>query len=118
MYRKQTKSKQTLAVSKSYEGEWIEEKVNRIANNKEPIRDGAPLVYTERKDGVLPDYNIRTDRFEVAVEAMDKIHKSQLAKREARLKAIREGNDQKDNNNVNENNLKAVAGGKPIEGTN
>lgn len=45
----------------------------RITNNKEPITDSAPLVYTERKDGVLPDYNIRTDRMEKALEAMDRV---------------------------------------------
>ena len=37
-----------------YEGETIEQKVNRIVNNNEPITDGAPIIFTERKDGVLP----------------------------------------------------------------
>ena len=45
-----------------YEGEQIEEKVRRIVNNNEPITDGAPIIFTEKKDGVLPEYNIRTDR--------------------------------------------------------
>ena len=53
--------------------------------NKEPIDNSRGLVYTERKDGVLPAYDIRTDRFELAVEATDKIAKSYLAKREERL---------------------------------
>ncbi|NLE03777.1 MAG: hypothetical protein GX638_03105 [Crenarchaeota archaeon] len=64
-----------------YEGECIENKVNRILINKEPITDGAPLIYTKRQDGVLPGYDIRTDRFEVAIEAMDKVSKSKLTKR-------------------------------------
>ena len=38
----------------------IEEKVRRIVNNNEPITDGAPIIFTEKKDGVLPEYNIRT----------------------------------------------------------
>ena len=42
------------------EGEYIEEKVRRITENNEPIEDGAPIIYTERKDGVNPAYNIRT----------------------------------------------------------
>ena len=68
--------KKSAVVSKltgveAYVGESIEHKVRRIVNNKEPIKDGAPLIYTERKDGVQPSYNIRTDRFEVAVEAMN-----------------------------------------------
>lgn len=81
MYKKQKQNKTTLQVNKAYEGESIEEKVRRIVNNKEPIKDGAPLIYTDRKDGVQPGYDIRTDRFEVAVEAMDKVTKSYIAKR-------------------------------------
>ena len=64
-----------------YEGESIENKVNRILINKEPITDGAPLIYTKRADGVLAGYNIRTDRFDVAIDAMDKVSKSKLSKR-------------------------------------
>ena len=37
----------------TYEGEYIEEKVARVVENKEPIEDGAPIIYTERKNGVL-----------------------------------------------------------------
>ena len=33
----------------AYEGELIETKVKRITVNEEPIKDGAPLVYTEKK---------------------------------------------------------------------
>ncbi|MEM0173216.1 MAG: hypothetical protein QXI16_01765 [Sulfolobaceae archaeon] len=39
------------------------------------------MIYTNRKDGVLPGYNIRTDRFDVAIDAMDKVAMSKLAKR-------------------------------------
>lgn len=31
------------------------------------------IAYTEKKDGVKPEYDIRTDRFEIAREAMEKI---------------------------------------------
>ena len=48
----------------TFEGETIEEKVERIVTNKEPISDGAPMIYTEKSAGVLPAYNIRTDRFD------------------------------------------------------
>ena len=43
------------------DGESIENKVCRITENNEPITDGAPIIYTNREDGVLPAYNIRTD---------------------------------------------------------
>ena len=49
-----------------FEGEQIEEKVRRIVNNNEPITDGAPIIFTEKKDGVLPEYNIRTDRWPIS----------------------------------------------------
>lgn len=68
----------------SYIGETIEAKIRRILNNKEPITDTAPLVYTERKDGVKPEYDIRTDRFEIAVDAQDYIDRANKAKREER----------------------------------
>ena len=62
MYRKIKASRTNLVYNNSVEGETIEEKIRRITNNKEPITDGAPLVYTDRKDGVRPEYDIRTDR--------------------------------------------------------
>lgn len=84
---KYKKSRQTsLRVNKGYEGETIEMKIFRIVNNKEPITDGAPLVYTDRKEGVKPETDIRTDRWEIAVEAMDTVYQAQIAKREERHK--------------------------------
>lgn len=61
-------------------------------SNKEPITDGAPAIYTERRDGVEAQYDIRTDRFEIAIEAMDKVAGSYKAKREERLKIEDEKN--------------------------
>ena len=77
------------------EGETIEQKIERIVHNGEPIKDGAPIVFTERKDGVIPAYNPRTDRFEVAVEAMDKVTKSHLAKRQENLERLHGKNEPK-----------------------
>lgn len=64
-----------------YEGETIEKKVARITLTKEPITDTAPIIYTEKKDGVLPAYNIRTDRFDLAIDAYDKIEMERIAKK-------------------------------------
>ena len=61
-------------------GESIEDKVRRITENNEPITDGAPIIYTNREDGVLPAYNIRTDRWEVAQAAMEAVNQANLAK--------------------------------------
>ena len=65
---------------KTYEGESIEDKVLRITKNNEPIEDTAPLIYTEKKDGVLPQYDIRTDKWEVAQQAMDEVNKTRITK--------------------------------------
>lgn len=62
------------------DGESIENKVRRITENNEPITDGAPIIYTNREDGVLPAYNIRTDRWDIAQQAMDAVNQANLAK--------------------------------------
>lgn len=85
MYRNYRQNKkETLKHNKSYEGETIEQKVFRVTNNKEPIKDGAPLTYTDRSEGVKPSYNIRTDRWDVAADAMDKVTKAIIAKRDGK----------------------------------
>lgn len=69
----------------TYQAEPREVKLRKIisgeANNME---DGVfPTIYTEKKDGVQPEFDIRTDRFEVAIDAIDKINQSvanQIAK--------------------------------------
>lgn len=73
------------------EGELIEEKVKRLVEEKAPINDGAPIIFTERKDGVLPAYDIRTDRWNIAQEAMEKNMKAVSAKRKMDYDAILSG---------------------------
>jgi hypothetical protein len=80
IYRKRRKS--NIGCVEKLEGEPIEWKIERIVSNKEPIEDGAPEIFTERSEGVISAYNIRTDRWEVAAEAMDKVQASIQAKRE------------------------------------
>lgn len=75
------KNKTELKVNKSYEGEPLEHTLARITTTKEPIEATSPQMYTERSQGVLPETDIRTDRWEIAREAMDKVHKTQIAKR-------------------------------------
>lgn len=90
MYKKNKLNKTSINVNNGYIGETIEEKVRRIVINKEPISDGAPLIYTERKNGVEPQYNVRTDRFEIAVDAMTAGAKSEQAKRENKPNSLGE----------------------------
>lgn len=82
MIKFEIKNNTTLEVNDSVEGETIETKIERIVENNEPISDGAPLIWTDRKDGVLPAYDIRTDRFDLAIDAMNAVSKTHIAKRE------------------------------------
>lgn len=79
MYKIPTYQKTSLRSPERSEGEMIETKVERIMTNKEAIKDGAPIIYTEKSEGIQAAYNIRTDRWEIAVEAMDKVHKIKAA---------------------------------------
>lgn len=116
MYKKQSPRRTTLSVNKSYEGETIEQKINRIVNNKEPIKDGAPLIYTDRKEGVMAAYDIRTDRFEIAVEAMDKVTKSHTAKREENIGKLAKKGMEKESKNEVKNDQKD-GGAEPTQAT-
>lgn len=79
----------------AYQAEPREVKLRKIisgeANNME---DGVfPTIYTEKKDGVKPEFDIRTDRFEVAIDAIDKINQSaanQIAKNKGETEAVKD----------------------------
>lgn len=62
------------------EGEPIEDKIRRILDENEPITDGAPIIYTEKKDGVRPEFNIRADKWDIAIQAMDKVSNYEASK--------------------------------------
>lgn len=79
------KKSTSLSVNNAIEGETIEEKIRRITETKEPISDGAEIIYTPRKDGIKPEYDIRTDRFDIALDAMDKVSRTRIARREESL---------------------------------
>ena len=88
------------------EGELIEEKVARLTQEKSPINDGAPIIYTERKDGVLPAYDIRTDRWEIAQAAMEVNQKAISAKRQRDYDGFVDGekkNLESGNKDINQN---------------
>lgn len=63
-----------------YEGEAIETKVRRLMETGEPIKDGAPLVYQERKEGIKPEFDIRSDKWDIAESAMNMVSKTETAK--------------------------------------
>lgn len=86
-----------MQLENKMQGETIEAKVTRLVQNKEPIKDGVPIIFTDRAEGVNSAFNIRTDRWEIAVDAMERLAKSKIAKRddmakgtEAEMKVIKD----------------------------
>lgn len=78
----------------TYEAEPREVKLRKIISGEASnMEDGVfPTIYTEKKDGVRPEYDIRTDRFEVAIDAMDKINQStadQIAKNKGETESVK-----------------------------
>ena len=79
----------------TYEAEPREVKLRKIINGEASnMEDGVfPTIYTEKKDGVRPEYDIRTDRFEVAIDAIDKINQAvanQVAKNKGETEAVKD----------------------------
>lgn len=72
--------KTNFDINESVEGQSIEEKLRETTLNGQPIESAAPLLYTDRKDGVLPEYDIRTDRWDIAQQTVDKIVRTKIAK--------------------------------------
>lgn len=82
MNKKTIKRHSSRIITKlTLEGISIEEQLRKAMEGKEPIEANARISYTERKDGVLPQYDIRTDRFEMALQATDRIAMSEAASR-------------------------------------
>lgn len=65
--------------TKYEEGENILTKVRRILDENEPLTDGAPLIYTPKEDGVRPEFDIRTDKWQIAINAMDRVNAYKLS---------------------------------------
>lgn len=107
----------TNYVNDGVEGETIEEKLQRVVNNKEAITDGAPPIYTERSDGVQPAYNIRADKWDIAIDAMDVVSKTDIAKRTARKEALEDLNKKTKGDEKGGHEGKNDAKGEPTQGT-
>lgn len=78
----------------TYQAEPREVKLRKIISGESSsMEDGVfPTIYTEKRDGVLPEYDIRTDRFEIAIDAMDKINQSaanQIAKSKGETESVK-----------------------------
>ena len=79
----------------TYQAEPREVKLRKIISGESnDMEDGVfPTIYTEKKDGVQPEFDIRTDRFEVAIDAIDKVNQSaasQVAKSKGQTEGVKD----------------------------
>lgn len=86
MYKKNKINRSKMVVNEGYHGETIETKIRRLMTVGEPLEAEVEPIYMERNEGVKAAYDIRTDRFEIAAEAMDKKYQADIAKREQKYK--------------------------------
>ena len=68
-------------VNTSYEADPLEVTLRKYAEEKTPIKADSPIIYTERKDGVLPGYNIKADKMLIAQEGMSKVSQTKIGLR-------------------------------------
>ena len=61
------------------EGETLIKKIQRIMDENEPLKDGAPLIYTPKQAGVRSDCDIRTDKWDIAMKAMNRVNEYKLS---------------------------------------
>ena len=75
------------------DGTPIEKQIANAMSVQEPIDNSSPIQFTKRSDGVLPDFDIRTDKWEIAQKAMtavaDKVRQNRISK----MQDIAKGDD-------------------------
>ncbi|UPW41239.1 hypothetical protein [Sigmofec virus UA08Rod_4774] len=84
MINKRIYFRETLIIADTnpIEGKSLEEQIQAMKINGEPFNGVmAPLIYTRKRDGVMPAYNPRGDGFEEAIEAIDNITSAAMARR-------------------------------------
>ena len=65
-------------INENEKGETLIKKIQRILDENEPLTDGAPMIYTPKQAGVRDDCNIRTDKWAIAMNAMDRVNNFKL----------------------------------------
>lgn len=81
----------TIVAEREEVGESIEQKIERIINNNEPISDGAPEIFQRRNEGVDPSFNPRTDKFDLALDVKAEEYANKVKAREFKLEKLQGG---------------------------
>jgi len=82
----------------------MERKMQRMMQQGADVNDVSELIFTERKEGVLPETDVRNEAWDLALEATDYATKDHLTKRDARhnSKPPTEGAGESTTDNVKE----------------
>lgn len=80
----QAEFKTSIHQDNTYTAEPLIYKLRRMTETNEPIKAETTIVYTEKAQGVMPAYDIRADKFDIAMEAQDKYQASLEARGEGR----------------------------------
>lgn len=70
----------TIIAKPQYTGLSIEQTIRQAIATNQPLEAKAPLIFTPAADGVVPAYNVRTDRQDLALQANDKFQGSEAMK--------------------------------------
>lgn len=81
MKKRTIKPTRLIKRNESYEGISIEQQMRRIKEGENIEMYNKPEIFTNRADGVLPQYDVRTDRFDIMQGAMDQLARTTSAKR-------------------------------------
>lgn len=79
IYKKIPKERTSINTSKFMrEGQSIEQTMRIATANKEQAVAMLPEIYQKRNEGIDPICDIRTDKFQLAQDAMDKVTRAHL----------------------------------------
>ena len=76
-------------------GETIEDEVYKMVYEKNIPSAQKSIIFQERKEGVQPAYNVRTDKFDIALDAIDTVTK--YGQKTARTKDQKKDQESREN---------------------
>ena len=77
-YRQIPNNKTLLNCNTSLQGTTLEQQLRKMIREGEPMKSTSPEIFTERKEGVLPQYDIRADKWDIAEKAMEKVNQAKI----------------------------------------
>lgn len=77
----------------AYEAEALEVKIRKALDGTENLELGKPALFTRRSEGVRPETDIRTDRWDIAFEAQNHVNQMKSTEYD-RITKAREGEEE------------------------